>query len=72
MANIHVPDTVTDEETFNDALNTLLQTAHENGVDVERPWDCRNGPTHPDWDITIVEAKKPPGTAKPDPNRLLD
>lgn len=56
----------TDKEAFNRALNALLQAAHENDVNLGRSWDCRNGPAHPDWDITIVEVKKLPETGQRD------
>ena len=49
-----------DARQFNAALNTLLQFAHENDVDIEGSWDCRSGPSYPDWDTTITEVQKQP------------
>lgn len=43
---------------FDKALSELLKTAHENAVEIEGGWVCRNGTTMPDWDITIVELAK--------------
>lgn len=49
---------VTSEEELQDKLQSLLRRAHENGVDVEGGWDCRNGTEHPDWDIVVTEVQK--------------
>ncbi len=46
------------ESDFHAELESLLQRADQNGIDVEGGWDCRNGPEHPDWDIIITEVKK--------------
>ncbi|AEN06091.1 hypothetical protein Halar_2436 [halophilic archaeon DL31] len=45
---------------LNAKLKTLLRRAHDNGVDVEGGWDCRNGesPGHPDWDVVVSEVRK--------------
>lgn len=48
----------TTETEFVAALQSLLLDAHENGVDIEGGWDCRNGDGHPDWDILITEVQK--------------
>ena len=39
-------------------LQTLLVRAHENGVDVNGGFECRNGAEHPDWDVIVTELKK--------------
>lgn len=50
---------LTSEAALNDELRALLQQAHENGVDVEGGWECRNGSKYPDWDIVVSEVEKP-------------
>lgn len=35
------PKEPVDEETLRDALEIVVGTAHQNGVDVERDWPCR-------------------------------
>ncbi|MEF8786170.1 MAG: hypothetical protein V5A45_09575 [Haloarculaceae archaeon] len=49
---------VTSEKELLTELQSLLRQAHENGIDVEGGWDCRNGAEHPDWDVMITEVKK--------------
>lgn len=43
----------TDAQTFNDALTELLRNAAENGISVERAWECRvrDGPQ---WEVEVV------------------
>lgn len=53
-------DHSTDEEpqstdSFNEALRELLRSAHDNGVNVEGGWECRNGTPYPDWDVDVIE-----------------
>lgn len=48
----------TTEAEFTAALQSLLLNAHENQVNIEGGWDCRNGGGHPDWDILITEVEK--------------
>lgn len=43
------------ESELQDALATLLQRAHENGIDVRGGWACQNGSDQPDWDIVVTE-----------------
>lgn len=46
------------KEELNAELKSLLRRAHENGVDVQGGWECRNGAEHPDWDVLISEVEK--------------
>lgn len=48
----------TAEAEFREELQTLLRSAHEEGIDVEGGWDCRNGSDHPDWDVIVSEVRK--------------
>lgn len=36
-------------------LQSVLQRAHANGVNVEGGWACQNGDGHPDWDVVVTE-----------------
>lgn len=49
---------ITSEAALNAELKALLSRAHENGVNVEGGWDCRNGPEYPDWDVVVSEVTK--------------
>ena len=51
-------DPPTAEAKFREELQALLRSAHDEGVDVEGGWDCRNGPDHPDWDVVVSEVRK--------------
>ncbi|OYR47791.1 MULTISPECIES: hypothetical protein [unclassified Halorubrum] len=51
-------DAPTAEAEFRDELQTLLREAHDEGIDVEGGWDCRNGPGHPDWDVVVSKVQK--------------
>lgn len=51
--------TVSSEDELRSQLETLFQRAHENDVDVEGGWECRNGDGHPDWDVIVTEVQKP-------------
>lgn len=53
---------LTSKANFNAELKSLLRRAHTSGVDVEGPWDCRNGSEHPDWDVIVTEVQKPEGS----------
>ncbi|WP_144796849.1 hypothetical protein [Halorubrum depositum] len=55
-------DSPTAEAEFRDELRALLRRAHEEGVDVEGGWDCRNGSEHPDWDVVVSEVRKSPAS----------
>jgi hypothetical protein len=48
---------VTDEETFGQALTSLVRTAHASGVTVEGGWEVGSDAASPDWDVvvTVVE-----------------
>jgi hypothetical protein len=50
--------TVATDEEFSDALNSLIQEAYANGVDIEGGWECRTTAERPDWDIVILEVEK--------------
>lgn len=45
-------------DAFNAELKALLRRAHDEGVDVEGGWNCRNGETYPDWDVVVTEVRK--------------
>lgn len=47
------PDEPDDEESLQDALEAVLDTAHSNEVCVERNWLCRSE-IGPDWDVEVV------------------
>lgn len=47
---------------FDDRLGALLQRAHEDGIDVEGGWSCRNGSDRPDWDIVVTAVRKREGS----------
>ncbi|WP_340099726.1 hypothetical protein [Salinibaculum salinum] len=53
---------VTSEEDLHTELQSLLRQAHENDINVEGGWDCRNGTEHPDWDVIITEVQKTEGS----------
>lgn len=46
--------TVRTAAEFNTALRTLIESAHENGVDVEGGWECQTAAESPDWDVVVV------------------
>ncbi|WP_408960754.1 hypothetical protein [Natrinema sp. 74] len=52
----------TSKADFNAKLKSLLRRAYTNGIDVEGPWDCRNGAEHPDWDVIVTEVTKNEGS----------
>lgn len=54
-------DAVTNEADLNDALGSLLRSAHDNGIVVEGGWECRNGPDKPDWDVIVSRVQKSAG-----------
>lgn len=54
------PPPIDSEEDLATALRSLLLCAHENGVDVEGGWECRNGSDRPDWDVVVTEVEKVP------------
>ena len=49
---------LTSKEELNAKLQALLLRAHENGLDVEGGFECRNGADHPDWDVIVTEVEK--------------
>jgi len=50
---------VTSEQELVAELQDLLRRAESDGVDVRGGWECRNGASHPDWDVVITELEKP-------------
>ncbi len=46
-------------QEFRRQLRRLLRTAFENDVDVEGAFNCRNGPSMPDYEVLITEIEKP-------------
>lgn len=56
MTSDDVP--ITSEAVLHRELRTLLQRAHDGGVDVVGGWACRNGPERPDYDIVVTEVQK--------------
>ncbi|MDS0293575.1 hypothetical protein [Halogeometricum luteum] len=58
------PDpTVRTASEFNAALRALIESAHDNGVDVEGGWECRTSSEVPDWDVVVVEFDERAGAA---------
>lgn len=51
-------DSLATPADLNAELISLLRRAHDNGVDVEGGWECRNGTDHPDWDVLVTEVRK--------------
>ena len=49
---------ITSKAELNAELKVLLRRAHENGIDVEGGFECRNGDEHPDWDVIVTEVTK--------------
>ncbi|MDZ7700835.1 MAG: hypothetical protein U5J98_01520 [Halobacteriales archaeon] len=56
------PDTpgrdITTEAEFDSALQTLLLSALENGLDLRGTWEYRNGEAHPDLEVLVTELAK--------------
>lgn len=46
------------KEELKAELQTLLRGAHDNGIDVNGGFACRNGEKYPDWDVVITEVEK--------------
>ena len=46
------------EAEFNSALQTLLLTALDNGLNPQGAWEYRNGQTYPDLEVLITELAK--------------
>ena len=49
---------LTSKTELNAELKALLLRAHENGIDIEGGFECRNGGDHPDWDVIVTEVEK--------------
>lgn len=43
---------------FDSALETLLLSAQENGLDLRGAWEYRNGQASPDLEVLIMELAK--------------
>ena len=56
------PDTpdrdITTEAAFDSALQILLLSALENGLDLRGAWVYRNGEDHPDLEVLVTELAK--------------
>ena len=56
------PDTpdrdITTVAEFDSALQTLLLTALDNGLDPEGAWEYRNGQVYPDLEVLVTELAK--------------
>lgn len=51
------PD-ITTEAEFDSALQSLLLSALENGLDVRGAWEYRNGQAYPDFEVLVTELAK--------------
>ena len=40
-------------------LSQLLTSAIDQRLDPSGSWEIRNGETHPDWEVQVVELEKP-------------
>lgn len=49
---------ITTEAEFDSALQTLLLSALQNGLDLRGGWVYRNGDGFPDFEVTITELAK--------------
>ena len=49
---------IMNEAEFNSALQTLLLTALDNGLNPQGAWEYRNGQTYPDLEVLITELAK--------------
>ena len=58
----NTPDTpdrdIMNEAEFNSALQTLLLTALDNGLNPQGAWEYRNGEAHPDLEVLVTELAK--------------
>lgn len=58
----NTPDTpdrdIMNEAEFDSALQTLLLTALNNGLNPQGAWEYRNGQTYPDLEVLITELAK--------------
>lgn len=42
------------EQSFREQLQSLIEAAHEHGLDVDQHWTCRTGDDIPDWEVEFV------------------
>jgi hypothetical protein len=49
---------ITTETEFDSALQSLLLSALENGVDLRGAWEYRNGQAYPDLEVLVTELDK--------------
>lgn len=49
---------ISTEAEFNSALQMLLLSAIENGLDLRGAWEYRNGQPYPDLEVLVTELSK--------------
>lgn len=49
---------ITTEDEFDSALQSLLLSALENGLDLRGAWEYRNGQAYPDLEVLVTELTK--------------
>lgn len=49
---------ITTEAEFDSALQALLLSALENGLDLRGAWEYRNGEAYPDLEVLVAELAK--------------
>lgn len=49
---------ISTEAEFDSALQTLLLSALENGLDLRGAWEYRNGAAYPDLEVLVTELAK--------------
>lgn len=50
--------TISSSAEFEDALTAVIETAVSEDIDIRGAWECRNGDSHDDWEITITRLAK--------------
>jgi hypothetical protein len=53
MSGIGV-DSAETEQWFRERLRSLVEDAHEHGLDIDRNWTCRTGDGVPDYEVEFV------------------
>lgn len=46
-----------DDERVRTALTSVLKTAYDNGISLDRSYSCHTDPPYPNWDVTITEVR---------------
>lgn len=54
----HLDRDITTEAEFESALQSLLLSALENGLDLRGAWEYRNGQAYPDLEVLVAELAK--------------